>query len=97
MAKNSYIFEVSVKVADGNVHSFLTVGATINDVYYNFNDKVYNGEPIEIIQVTRTDKVVEAYTMNLELNPDYKPTESKPIEPEMLAPMVSPAPTLAPE
>lgn len=93
MAKNSYIFEVSVKVADGNVHSFSTVGANINDVYYNFNDKVFNGEPIEIIQVTRTDKVVEGYSMNLELNPDYKPTESKSIEPDMLAP----APTLAPE
>lgn len=93
MAKNSYIFEVSVKVADGSFHSFSTVGANINDVYYNFNDKVFNGEPIEIIQVTRTDKVVEGYSMNLELNPDYKPTESKSIEPDMLAP----APTLAPE
>lgn len=89
MVNNNYIFEVSVKVADGNVHSFSTVGASINDVYYNFNDKVFNGEPVEILQVTRTDKVVEGYTMNLELNPDYKPTEKntdKPIEPDMLAP-----------
>lgn len=93
MARNSYIFKVSVKVADGNVHSFSTVNTNIDDVYYNFNDKVFNGEPIEIIQITRTDKVVEGYSMNLELNPDYKPTESKSIEPDMLAP----APTLAPE
>lgn len=88
MVKNNYIFKVSVKVADGNVHSFSTVGANINDVYYIFNDKVFNGEPMEIVQVTRTDKVVEGYTMNLELNPDYKPTKKNtvPIEPDMLAP-----------
>lgn len=97
MAKNSYIFEVSVKVADGSFHSFSTVGANINDVYYNFNDKVFNGEPVEIIQVTRTDRVVEGYSMNLELNPDYKPTENKLVEADTTAHALAPAPTIAPE
>lgn len=82
MAMNKYIFEVSVKDTDGNVHVFSTVGANINDVHYNFNDKVYNGKPIEIIEVTRTNKIVEGYISDLELNPDYKPTENKMIEPE---------------
>lgn len=82
MATNKYIFEVSVKDADGNAHLFSTVGANINDVYYNFNDKVYNGKPIEIIELTRTNKIVEGYISDLELNPDYKPTEDKMIEPE---------------
>lgn len=70
---NKYIFEVSIKDADGNYHSFSTVGANIVDVYYNFNDKVYNGQPFEILEVERKDKIVEGYTSNLELNPDYKP------------------------
>lgn len=82
MATNKYIFEVSVKDADGNVHLFSTVGANINDIHYNFNDKVYNGKPIEIIELTRTNKIVEGYISDLELNPDYKPTEDKMIEPE---------------
>lgn len=81
MAMNKYIFEVSVKDADDNAHVFSTVGANINDVHYNFNDKVYNGKPIEIIEVIRTNKIVEGYISDLELNPDYKPTENKMIEP----------------
>ena len=72
MISNKYIFEVSIKDADGNYHSFSTVGANIADVYYNFNDKVYNGQPIEIVEVKRKDKIVEGYTSNLELNLDYK-------------------------
>lgn len=72
---NKYIFEVSIKDADGNFHSFSTVGANIVDVYYNFNDKVYNGQPFEILEVERKDKIVEGYTSNLELNPDYKPAK----------------------
>ena len=72
---NKYIFEVSIKDADGNFHSFSTVGANIVDVYYNFNDKVYNGQPFEILEVERKDEIVEGYTSNLELNPDYKPTK----------------------
>lgn len=75
MINNKYIFEVSVKDADGNYHSFSTVGANIVDVYYNFNDKVYNGKPIEILEVERKDKIVEGYISNLELNPDYKPSK----------------------
>ena len=89
MAKNSYIFEVLIKATDGNCHTFATVGANINDVYYNFNDKLYNGQPIEIVQVERKDKIIEGYTSNLELNPEYKPREEiidSPIEPDMLAP-----------
>ena len=72
---NKYIFEVSVKDTDGNLHSFLTIGNNIVDVHYNFNDKVYNGQPIEIVEVERKDKIIEGYTSNLELNPDYKPTK----------------------
>ena len=75
MISNKYIFEVSIKDADGNFHSFFTVGANIVDVYYNFNDKVYNGQPFEILEVERKDKIVEGYISNLELNPDYKPTK----------------------
>ena len=75
MISNKYIFEVSIKDADDNYHSFSTIGANIVDVYYNFNDKVYNGQPIEILEVERKDKIVEGYTSNLELNPDYKPTK----------------------
>ena len=66
MISNKYIFEVSIKDADGNFHSFLTVGENIADVHYNFNDKVYKGQPIEIIKVEREDKTVEGYTSNLE-------------------------------
>ena len=40
-----------------------------------FNDKVYNGQPFEILEVERKDKIVEGYTSNLELNPDYKPVK----------------------
>ncbi len=90
MTKNTYIFEVSVKDADGNFHSFSTVGANVNDVHYNFADKVYNGKPVEIIEVTRTSKIVEGYVSDFELNPNYKPTDDKTIEPES-------APTLTPE
>ena len=75
MVNNKYIFKVTIKAADGNYHSFSTVGANIVDVYYNFNDKVYNGQPFEILEVERKDKIVEGYTSNLELNPDYKPTK----------------------
>ena len=75
MVNNKYIFKVTIKAADGNYHSFSTVGVNIVDVYYNFNDKVYNGQPIEIVEVERKDKIVEGYTSNLELNPDYKPTK----------------------
>lgn len=84
MISNKYIFEVSIKDADGNFHSFLTVGENIADVHYNFNDKVYNGQPIEIIKVEREDKTVEGYTSNLELNPDYKPTKDNPEEDEIV-------------
>ena len=75
MISNKYIFKVLVKDADGNCHLFSTVGANINDVHYNFNDKVYNGQPIEILEVERKDNTVEGYTSNLELNPDYKPAK----------------------
>ena len=75
MVNNKYIFKVTIKAADGNLHSFLTVGENIVDVYYNFNDKVYNGQPFEILEVERKDKIVKGYTSNLELNPDYKPTK----------------------
>ena len=84
MISNKYIFEVSIKDADGNFHSFFTVGANIFDVYYNFNDKVYNGQPIEILEVERKDKIVEGYTSNLELNPDYKPTKDNSEEDEIV-------------
>ena len=75
MISNKYIFKVTIKAADGNYHSFSTIGANIVDVYYNFNDKVYNGQPFEILEVERKDNIVEGYTSNLELNPDYKPTK----------------------
>ena len=84
MISNKYIFEVSIKDADGNYHSFSTVGANIIDVYYNFNDKVYNGQPFEILEVERKDKTVEGYTSNLELNPDYKPTKDNSEEDEIV-------------
>ena len=53
-------------------------------MYYNFNDKVYNGQPIEIVEVKRKDKTVEGYTSNLELNPDYKPTKDNSEEDEIV-------------
>ena len=84
MISNKYIFEVSIKDADGNFHSFLTVGENIADVHYNFNDKVYNGQPIEIIKVEREDKTVEGYTSNLELNPNYKPIKDNPKDDEIV-------------
>lgn len=89
MEKDTYLFEVSVEDADGNFRSFLTTGKNIVDVYYNFNDKVYNGKPIEIVEAVRKDKIVEDYSSNLELNPDYKPTDDKTIESES-APMLAP-------
>ena len=75
MVNNKYIFKITIKAADGNYHSFSTVGANIVDVYYNFNDKVYNGQPIEILEVERKNEIVEGYTSNLELNTDYKPAK----------------------
>ena len=89
MKTDTYLFEVLIKATDGNCHTFATVGKNINDVYYNFNDKLYDGQPTEIVQVERKDKIIEGYTSNLELNPEYKPTEEiidSPIEPDMLAP-----------
>ena len=84
MVNNKYIFEVTIKASDGNLHSFLTVGENIVDVYYNFNDKVYNGQPFEILEVERKDKIVKGYTSNLELNPDYKPTKDNSEEDEIV-------------
>lgn len=75
MVNNKYIFKVVIKAADGNVHLFFTVGVNINDVYYNFNAKLYNGQPIEIVEVERRDKIVEGCVPDLELNPDYKPSK----------------------
>lgn len=72
MISNKYIFEVTIKASDSNLYSFITVGANIEDVYYNFKDKVYNGQPIEIVEVERKDEIVERYTSNLELNLDYR-------------------------
>lgn len=84
MKNYAYLFEVIIKDVDGNRHTFITVGRNINDVYYNFNDKVYNGQPIEIVEVERKDKIVEGYTSNLELNPDYKPTKDNSEEDEIV-------------
>lgn len=84
MINDKYIFEVSVKDADGNYHSFSTIGKNIGDVHYNFNDKVYNGQPIEIVEVKRKDNIVEGYTSNLELNPDYKPAKDNSEEDEIV-------------
>lgn len=81
---NKYIFEVSIKDADGNYHSFSTIGENIVNVHYNFNDKVYNGQPFEILEVERKDKIVEGYTSNLELNPDYKPAKDNSEENEIV-------------
>ena len=84
MINNKYIFEVTIKNANGNRNTFATVGININDVYYNFSDKVYNGQPIEIVEVKRKDKVIEGYTSNLELNPDYKPPKDNTKEDEIV-------------
>ena len=84
MISNKYIFEVKIKAADGNLYSFLTVGANIEDVYYNFKDKVYNGQPIEIVEVERKDEIVEGCIPNLELNPDYKPAKDNSEEDEIV-------------
>lgn len=84
MTSNKYIFEVKIKAADGNPHSFFTVGANINDVYYNFNDKLYNGQPIEIVEVERKDEIVEGCIPNLELNPDYRLVKNNSEEDEIV-------------
>lgn len=84
MISNKYIFEVKIKAADGNLYSFLTVGANIVDVHYNFNAKLYNGQPIEIVEVERKDEIVEGCIPNLELNPDYKPTKDNSEEDEIV-------------
>lgn len=84
MISNKYIFEVTIKATDGNLYSFLTVGANIVDVHYNFNAKLYNGQPIEIVEVERKDEIVEGCIPNLELNPDYKPTKDNSEEDEIV-------------
>lgn len=84
MTSNKYIFEVKIKAADGNLYSFLTVGANIVDVHYNFNAKLYNGQPIEIVEVERKDEIVEGCIPNLELNPDYKPAKDNSEEDEIV-------------
>lgn len=84
MISNKYIFKVKIKAADGNLYSFLTVGRNINDVHYNFNAKLYNGQPIEIVEVERKDKIGEDCVPDLELNPDYKPTKDNPEEAEIV-------------
>ena len=84
MVNNKYIFEVTIKAFDGNLHSFLTVGENIAEVHYNFNDKVYNGQPIEIVEVKRKDKIVEGFVPDLELNLDYKPTKDNSEEDEIV-------------
>ena len=72
MISNKYIFKVIIEASDGNHHIFTTVGRNINDVYYTFNAKLYNGQPIEIVEVERKDEIVEGCIPNLELNPDYR-------------------------
>ena len=84
MISNKYIFEVTIKAANGDLHSFLTVGANIVDVHYNFNAKLYNGQPIEIVEVERKNEIVEGCIPNLELNPYYKPTKDSPEEAEIV-------------
>ena len=81
MKNYAYLFEVIIKDVDGNRHTFITVGRNINDVYYNFNAKHYNGQPIEIVEVERKDKIVEGFVPDLELNLDYKPTELHEVDP----------------
>lgn len=80
MKNDAYLFEVTIKDADGNRHTFATVGRNINDVYYNFNDKLYDGQPIEIVEVERKDKIIEGYISNLELNPNYNPIEPNKVD-----------------
>ena len=75
MINDKYIFKVIIEASDGNHHIFTTVGRNINDVYYTFNAKLYNGQPIEIVAVERRDKIAEGCVPDLELNPDYKPTK----------------------
>ena len=84
MVNNKYILKFTIKAADGNYHSFSPVGENIVDVHYNFNDKVYNVQPLEILEVERKDKIVEGYTSNLELNTDYKPTKDNSEEDEIV-------------
>ena len=84
MISNKYIFEVKIKAADGNLYSFLTVGANIVDVHYNFNAKLYNGQPIEIVEVERKDEIVEGCIPNLELNPDYRLVKNNSEEDEIV-------------
>ena len=81
MISDKYIFEVTIKATDGNRHTFTTVGRNINDVYYTFNAKLYNGQPIEIVEVERKDKIVEGFVPDLELNPNSKPTELHEVDP----------------
>lgn len=76
MKNDAYLFEVTIKAADNNHYTFATVGKNINDVYYNFNDKLYDGQPIEIVEVERKNKIIEGYTSNLELNPEYNPEDN---------------------
>lgn len=84
MISNKYIFEVTIKASDSNLHSFLTVGANIVDVHYNFNAKLYNGQPIEIVEVKRKDEIVEGCIPNLELNPDYRLVKNNTEEDEIV-------------
>ena len=84
MISNKYIFEVKIKASDDNIYSFISVGANIVDVHYNFNDKVYNGQPFEIVEIKRKDNIVEQYSSNLELNPDYKPAKDNSEEDEIV-------------
>lgn len=81
MKNDAYLFEVIIKAANGNHYTFATVGRNINDVYYNFNDKLYDGQPIEIVEVERKDKIIEGYISNLELNPNYNPIEPNKVDP----------------
>lgn len=76
MKNDAYLFEVTIKAADDNHYTFTTVGKNINDVYYNFNDKLYDGQPIEIVEVERKNKIIEGYTSNLELNSEYNPEDN---------------------
>lgn len=76
MKNDAYLFEVTIKAADDNHYTFATVGKNINDVYYNFNDKLYDGQPIEIVEVERKNKIIEGYISNLELNSEYNPEDN---------------------
>lgn len=76
MKNDAYLFEVTIKAADDNHYTFAIVGKNINDVYYNFNDKLYDGQPIEIVEVERKNKIIEGYISNLELNSEYNPEDN---------------------